>query len=207
LKPASEWVVTSNTESRIVPEELWKRVQERLASIRKSWPGGTKKRGFEAQSGHRVVHYPTELLSGAMKCDVCGGSIAKVSGKSGGYYGCLAAARGACQNRVLVRRSLAERVVLAAVRERLSDAEAIQHLLSRVEAELRRIAAGVPEDLRLKQAALSREERRLSNFVEFVAEESGLSTETVVLHDRRLGLDGAPGHPLEVFISRKGVAP
>ena len=85
LKPASEWVVTSNTESRIVPEELWKRVQERLASIRKSWPGGTKKRGFEAQSGHRVVHYPTELLSGAMKCDVCGGSIAKVSGKSGGY--------------------------------------------------------------------------------------------------------------------------
>jgi SAM-dependent methyltransferase len=41
------------------------------------------------------------------------------------------------------------------------------------------------------------------DFVDFVAAESGLSTEVVSLHDRRLGLDGLPGHPLEVFISRK----
>jgi hypothetical protein len=41
------------------------------------------------------------------------------------------------------------------------------------------------------------------DFVEFVTDQSGLSTEIVSLHDRRLGLDNPPGHPLEVFISRK----
>lgn len=41
------------------------------------------------------------------------------------------------------------------------------------------------------------------DFVDFVSEHSGLSTEVVLLHDRRLGLDGNPGNPLEVFISRK----
>lgn len=173
LKPASEWVVTTNEELRIVPEELWERVQERLAAVRKSWPGGPKKRGFDDQAGHRVVHYPTELLSGAMKCAACGGSISKVSGKSGGYYGCLGAAKGNCENRVLVRRTLAEKVVLSAVRERLADAGAIRYLLERVEAELHRIAAGVPEDLRLKEASFEREQRRLANFVDFVADGRG----------------------------------
>ena len=120
-----------------------------------------------------MVHYPTELLSGAMKCAACGGSISKVSGKSGGYYGCLAAAKGNCENHVLVRRTLAEKVVLSAVRERLADAEAIRYLLERVEAELHRIASGVPEDLRLKEAAFDREERRMANFVDFVADGRG----------------------------------
>ena len=41
------------------------------------------------------------------------------------------------------------------------------------------------------------------DFVDFVAEQSGLSTEVVLLHDRRLGLDSPPGNPLQVFISRK----
>ena len=50
-----------------------------------------------------------------MVCGSCGAAIAQVSGKSGGYYGCLAAAKGACQNKTLVRRTLAERVVLEAV--------------------------------------------------------------------------------------------
>ena len=38
------------------------------------------------------------------------------------------------------------------------------------------------------------------DFVEFVAEHSGMSTKVHPLHDRRLGLDG---NPFEVFVSRK----
>jgi SAM-dependent methyltransferase len=41
------------------------------------------------------------------------------------------------------------------------------------------------------------------DFIEFVGEQSGLSTEVVPLHDRHLGLDENLGHPPEVFISRK----
>jgi len=188
LKPVSEWVITTSDGLRIVPKELWERVQERLAAVRKSWPGGSKKRGFDVQAGHRVAHYPEDLLSGAMKCGVCGGSIAKVSGKSGGYYGCLAAAKGSCKNRILVRRTLAERVVLSAVKERLGHTEAIRYLLGRVEKELRRIASGVPEDLGLKESAMGREERRLANLVDFVADGRGSRAlgEAIAETERRL---------------------
>jgi SAM-dependent methyltransferase len=41
------------------------------------------------------------------------------------------------------------------------------------------------------------------DFVDFVSEHGGLTTEVLPLMDRRLGLDGNPGNPLEVFISRK----
>jgi len=45
--------------------------------------------------------------------------IAEVSGKGGGYYGCLGAAKGACDNKMLVRRNLAESVILGAVRRQI----------------------------------------------------------------------------------------
>ena len=71
--------------------------------MRKTCPGGKGKRGFDEQRGGRVRHYPTHLLSGLMICDSCAAAIAQVSGKAGGYYGCLGAAKKARDNRLLVR--------------------------------------------------------------------------------------------------------
>src|SRR6185437_1314910 len=41
------------------------------------------------------------------------------------------------------------------------------------------------------------------DFVDFVSEHGGLSTEIVDLKDRKFGLDGSAGYPLQVFVSRK----
>jgi SAM-dependent methyltransferase len=41
------------------------------------------------------------------------------------------------------------------------------------------------------------------DFAGFVWEHGGLRTEIVELHNRRLGLDGSPGHPQQVFVCRK----
>jgi hypothetical protein len=60
------------------------------------------------------------LLAGSMTCGSCGATIAQVSGKNGGYYGCLAAARGACDNKPLVRRTLAEQIIIGAEVEGLT---------------------------------------------------------------------------------------
>ena len=175
-KPELDWIVTDDETLRIVPADLWQRVQERLSAVRTTWPGGAGKRGFEGQRGGRVRHYPTDLLSGSMVCSLCGSSIVKVSGKSGGYYGCLGAAKNACDNRILVRRSLAERVILAAVRERLASSENLAYVLQRVKEEIARTTSTAPETLRLKQAECEQEERRLGNFVEFVADGRGSRT-------------------------------
>jgi hypothetical protein len=45
-------------------------------------------------------------------------SESPVSGKNGGYYGCLAATKGACDNKTLVRRRLAEKIILVPSRTR-----------------------------------------------------------------------------------------
>ncbi len=172
-KPESEWVVQEDESLRIVPQALWEQVRARRREVRRSWPGGKGRRGFSREQAGRERHFPTHLLSGAMVCGRCGATIAQVSGKSGGYYGCLAAAKGACDNKMLVRRKLAETVILEAVREQLGRAEHIRYLLKQVEAEVAKLCRHIPDTLRTKEAELGAEERRLANFVDFIGEGRG----------------------------------
>ena len=144
-----------------------------MESVRKVWPGGRGKRGFQGQRGGRAAHYPTALLSGAMSCSSCGATIAKVSGKNGGYYGCLGAKKGACDNRLLVRRALVERIVLAAVRDRLAHPENLDYVFKKLEQEVASASTATPETIRLKEAECDAEQRRVANFIEFVAEGGG----------------------------------
>jgi hypothetical protein len=64
-----------------------------------------------------------------MVCGCCRGTIAQVSGKSGGYYGCLADTKGARENKTLVLRALAEKVIIGAIKERISEPEHIAYVL------------------------------------------------------------------------------
>ena len=207
-KPESEWFITEDQSLRIVPQELWEGAQRRAASVRRVWPGGRGKRGFEGQRGGQVSHYPPDLLSGAMCCAACGATIAKVSGKSGGYYGCLGARKGACDNHLMVRRTLVERVVLAAVRDRLADQENLDYVFGKLAQEVAAASTATPETIRLKEAEFDAEQRRVANFVEFVAEGRGsraladaLTASEKRLEDFRVDLDGLRRSRNEVFLA------
>jgi hypothetical protein len=147
-KPKSEWIIHEDDELRIVPLELWERVRARRKEVGKAWPGGKGRRGFSRDQKGQQRHFPTHLLSGAMTCGRCGAAIAQVSGKGGGYYGCLGAAKGACDNKMLVRRKLAESVILGALAEQLTRAEQIRHVIERVEAEVAKLSEHLPETIR-----------------------------------------------------------
>ena len=175
-KPTSEWVIHEDESLRIVPQELWEQVRARRTEVRRSWPGGVGRRGFSADQGGRQKYFPTHLLSGAMVCGKCGGTIAQVSGKAGGYYGCLGTIRGSCDNKLLVRRNLVEKIILNTVRERLSETQHIEYILRRVEAEVGKLYTHVPETIRLKETELTAEQRRLANFVDFIGEGRGSRT-------------------------------
>jgi hypothetical protein len=82
-------------------------------------------------------------------------------------------AKSGCDNRLLVRRTLAERVILSTLRDRLLSAENVDYVLRRVEQEVARLTADVPETLRLKQAELAAEKRKIGNFIEFIGEGRG----------------------------------
>jgi hypothetical protein len=172
-KSEAEWIVNHDESLRIVAQALWDAAQNRLQAVSATWPGGTGKRGFEGQKGGRSVHYPKSLLSGAMKCGVCGSAMAKVSGKNGGYFGCLGAAKGACDNKILVRAHVVERVVLAAVRDLLTTRENLDYVFDRLKEEVAALSATTPEDVRMREAEYESEMRRIDNFVEFIADGRG----------------------------------
>jgi site-specific DNA recombinase len=111
-----------------------------------------------------------------MVCGKCGAAITQVSGKAGGYYGCIGATKGACDNKLLVRRNLVEKIILDAVREQLSDPQDIEYVLKRVEVEVGKLYTHVPESIHLKEIELTAEERRLANFVDFIGEGRGSRT-------------------------------
>jgi site-specific DNA recombinase len=124
-----------------------------------------------------------------MLCGQCGASIAQVSGKAGGYYGCLAASRGACDNKLLVRRTLVEKIVVGAVRTQLSAPEHLHRILERVAAEVQTLYSHIPETIRLKEAELAAEQRRLTNFLDFIGEGRGSRTLAQALVDTEQKVD------------------
>ncbi len=171
-KPESEWIIREDEALRIIPKQLWETVRQRRKEMHRTWRGGGK-RGFSKEQGSRQQHFPTHLLAGSMACGSCGATIAQVSGKSGGYYGCLAATKGACDNKTLVRRTLVEKIILAAVKEQISDPEHIAYVLERVDDEIAKLRSDLPATLKLKEAELTAEQRRLANFVDFIGEGRG----------------------------------
>jgi hypothetical protein len=64
-----------------------------------------------------------------------------------------------------VRRTLAERVLVGGLRNRIVCTENVRYVLKQVEQEVAKLCADVPETVRLKQAELQAEERKISNFV------------------------------------------
>lgn len=160
-KPESEWVTQKDESLRIVPQDLWNRVRARRNEVRRTWPGAKGKRGFSDKQGGREKHFPTHLLSGTMVCAACGAAIAQVSRKGGGYYGCLGAARGACDSKMLVPRNLAESVIVEAVQEELFSPNHVRYVLEQVEHEASRLYSDISEAIRLKGTELASEERRL----------------------------------------------
>jgi site-specific DNA recombinase len=188
-KPESDWIVHADERLRIIPQDLWEAVRTRRKAVRRTWPG-EQRRGFSSAQGSRQEHFPTHLLSGTMICGVCGGAIAQVSGKSGGYYGCLAAAKSACENKILVRRSLTEKVIMSAVRDRLGDPSDVARVLERVEQAVGELRSDLPENIRLKEAELASEERRLANFVDFVGEGRGSRALAQALVETEHRVDG-----------------
>ncbi len=85
---------------------------------------------------------------------------------------------------------LAEKVILEAVQDQISDPEHIAYVLQRVEQEIAEQRADLPDTLKLKEAELGAEQRRLANFVDFIGEGRGSQAlaKALVETERRVGV-------------------
>ncbi|MBT3022027.1 MAG: recombinase family protein [Candidatus Thiodiazotropha sp. (ex Lucina aurantia)] len=105
--PESEWIRQDVPELRIVPQELWDAVKARQKAL-------------DALTGHLgAKKRPKYLLSGLLKCGVCGGGFAKINSER---YGCASArnkGESVCNNKITVKRDYLEGKVLDALQTHL----------------------------------------------------------------------------------------
>lgn len=113
IRPEIEWVVSEDASLRIIPQDLWDRVQQRIKD---------QALGKVNSNKPRTAKY---LLSSLLKCQVCGANFVM---RSYYQYGCGGHSdRGptVCHNNLRVSRALAEEKILAGLRQDLFCEEGI----------------------------------------------------------------------------------
>ena len=75
-----------------------------------------------------------------------------------------------CDNKVIVRRLLVETVVVNEVRKQISSPEKIRYLFEKVESEISDLYSNIPDSIRRKESELRAEEKKLSNYINFIGE-------------------------------------
>jgi DNA invertase Pin-like site-specific DNA recombinase len=143
----SEWIIQPAPELRIVDPETWAAAEKRLATRR------------PLKTGRK----PSYLLSGILRCGVCGGAYVVVYR---GQYGCAAHKdRGpaVCRNGLRVHRAELERQILAAVKETLLSPDAVEAFRAELARELR--AARRDDPAKPLRARLDRLEAEIGRMV------------------------------------------
>jgi DNA invertase Pin-like site-specific DNA recombinase len=163
-RPPSEHVRKEIPELRIVPADLWARAQARR---------GTRPRGAGRPPGTGKT---TTLLSGLLRCGVCGGSFVIVSRRYGGgdkagkagyaNYGCAAnRSRGdtICANaRTVSERKLVSGVV-AELKEQLSRPDLLSRFAETFTKRFDEVVRGTDGELRDLDRQIERASARLKN--------------------------------------------
>jgi site-specific DNA recombinase len=133
-RPQSEWVTSEAPQLRIISDELAASVQNRLKAVK----------GMFGREGSGLAVGPKRyLFSGLLKCSVCGGSIALVSGRGrhgADRYGCSVhyqRGESVCENAVLVRRDELEQNLLKGLTDSVLRVEVIDYAVARMGEALR----------------------------------------------------------------------
>ncbi len=165
-RPESEWIVREYPELAIVPKDLWDDAQARFRRVYSA------ARGRPAGTG-QYVH----LVSGLMRCGVCGGSMTIVgrkskAGVSYARFGCTAHySRGAaiCPNALSVSEKKASRTLVNALKAKLDGPEVIERFVAKFKQRttaLRTAGSSTKDD---SERRVRDCERRVANLTEALA--------------------------------------
>lgn len=167
-RPAEDVITASGP--RIIDQDLWDRVQQRLAAVRRHYTKTKdgKPKGRAASPGRATTH----LLSGVMQC-TCNASMTLVGGSSMKYYGCNNnKKRGPhiCPNKLTVREDVARSSVLGALSTRLLSPEGISFLREQIAIALGGQGRSNNTELDERRKRLDRHEARIASLVQFIAD-------------------------------------
>lgn len=166
MRPESEWVKHDYPELAIVAKDLWDEVRARFQRVH---PMGRRR---PAGTGQHVY-----LVSGLMRCGLCGGSMTIVgrkekNGVAYSRFGCTSHySRGAtiCSNGMQVSEKRASRALVDALRAKLDGPDVVERFVAKFKqrtASLRSEVSTAGDDLdrRVRDC-----ERRIANLTEALA--------------------------------------
>lgn len=134
-RPESQWLRILVPDWRIVSDQQWAGIEERLRFIREHLP-------YTVTGGiNRTAQSRTYLFSGLLFCGTCNSRMVIVSGAGKrGYvkYGCPSHRyRGVCANRLTIRRDRLESQLLNALETRILRPDMAGYLVKSFEKQLR----------------------------------------------------------------------
>jgi site-specific DNA recombinase len=135
-RPQTEWKRIDVPDWRIVPEELWERVQERIRFV------GERFSSRHTGGFTRTEHSKRYIFSGFLICGTCGSRMVIVTGsgkRAHVRYGCPSHRyRGTCSNRLMIRLDRLEAQLIAGLMERVSKPAVIEYALRRFHEQLQK---------------------------------------------------------------------
>ena len=174
VRPQSEWVRKEVPSLRIIPDDLWERVQQVNRQMKEKIYG-------RRQGGlNRTPASRTYLFSGVLNCGVCGGKFAVIIGGEASKvrYGCKNHRfRDTCANKTTISRSRLEHQLISALSNNLLDPrleqERIQEFRKQLDARLsleaQLAAEGVSNRPKL-EAERSELEKKARNLVDAISQ-------------------------------------
>jgi site-specific DNA recombinase len=169
-RPETEWKITEVPELRIVPQETWDRVQERIQWTHKQYGQGARK-GLLNRSASS-----TYLLSGYLKCKECAGNFVIVRGRSTRYasYGCAQHfSRGACTNSIRLPQAEIEDKILSTLQREVLRPEVVELAIQEFRKQLESATGESSSKVKHYSGRIKELETELNNLVNAVAKGNG----------------------------------
>ena len=147
-------VVLERPHLAIVTEETWTLAEKRFQRF-KEIAGPNAGKAKRKKLGLYAREYPFNLLSGVLFCSECGTRLHRGSGDGGNFYRCPTNFRnGSCGSKSNVKKSVAEREILAFLEQRLANIDGwFDGVYAKVLQNIEAYNARIPEE---KEALLRR---------------------------------------------------
>ncbi len=186
LNLEEEWIIEDVPHLNIIDQDLWDRVKRRQSASRRRIMAGAN--GVRSERARR----PRYLLSGLLRCGVCGGGFSKISQQ---HYGCSTARnKGTCDNRISIRRDVIEASVLEGLKDHLMHPDCVKEFVTEFHKEMNLLAAnqdGERGRLTHDLAKTKRDTQKLIDAIKEGVPGSVLKDEMHALEDRRQELTRA----------------
>ncbi len=184
LNRENDWIVKDVPQLRIIDQELWDAVKARQGHMTRDTRPDVQRKGFWQHQR------PRHLLTGLMKCGICGSSYTKYGLHR---FGCAAARdRATCTNNLTIHGDEIEAAILEGLKERLMEPALFEEFVREFTAEVNRqrgALASEKETLRMEFERVCRQIDKLVDAIIEGADALALNVKLKVLETKKASLE------------------